>query len=133
MPLQSSAGFGDAAYAYVDVGDAVPGGVIYNSGLGKVEDSLESFYCFGGGRSVDSICGDGGNRRVVLGYAVQLLLDLSYFLTGGAYVQVIAWERRGHTGNALGCVDIHIAPVIIVDDINCRIAFFSEVFGAPLA
>lgn len=62
--------FGYSGYSYVDVLDAVPGGVVYDSGYGEAEDSLEGAHGVLGGFAVDAVYGNFGNGGVSVGYGV---------------------------------------------------------------
>ena len=62
--------FRDAADAYIDFRDFVPCRVVYDAGLGQVEDALESTDSIGGVGAVDAVCGDAGDGGVILGDTV---------------------------------------------------------------
>ncbi len=78
------------ADAHIDFRNLVPGGIVHNTGLGQVKDSLKGTHGIGRVGTINTIGGDSWNRRVVLGDTVYLLLDLHHLITGGSYIQVIA-------------------------------------------
>lgn len=61
------------------------------------------------------------------------MLDLQYLVAGSADGQIVTRPGGWHTGNGYGGVDIHIAAIIVVDNVDGRVAAFSQVFGTPLA
>ena len=65
-----SARLGESADSHEDFRDLIPGGIVHDSGLGKIEDSLEHSHGFGGSGAVDAVGGDPGDGGVVLGNAV---------------------------------------------------------------
>ena len=75
----------DPGDAYVNFRDFVPGGIIRYAGLGQVKNTLEDADCIGGPGAIDAVCGYGGNGGVVPGDAVQLSLELTHLVAGGAY------------------------------------------------
>lgn len=58
---------------------------------------------------------------------------MQYFVAGSTDVQIVTRPGGRYTGNCHGGVDIHIAAVIVVDNIDGRVAAVSKVFGTPLA
>ncbi len=62
--------FGNTADRYIDFGNLIPGRIVYNAGLGQIEDTLEGTDGIGSGRAVDAIGSNPGNSRVVLGNPV---------------------------------------------------------------
>lgn len=123
----------DPAYAHVDFGDFIPGRIIHDTGLRKVEYALEHAHGIGGTGTEDAVCRDFGDSRIILCDPVELLLDLLHLFAGGADTEIIAGPGGRHTGYGHSRVDIHIAAVVIADDLDRRIAFVPEVFGSPLA
>ena len=64
------AGFGNAAYAHIDVRDAVPCGIIHYTIWRKIKDALKGSYGISGSRSENAIGSNCGDCRIVLGNAV---------------------------------------------------------------
>lgn len=63
-------GFSDTADTYIDFGNFIPGRIVYDTGLGKVENTLEGTDGIGSGRAIDAVGGDFGDSRVILGNPV---------------------------------------------------------------
>ena len=62
--------FGNLGDADVDILDAVPGGVVSDSGGGEAEDALEGSDGVLGGFSVDAVDSYAGNGGIAGGYGV---------------------------------------------------------------
>ena len=125
--------FGDLGDADVDVLDAVPGGVVGDSGGGEAEDALEGADGVLGGFAVDAVdgyCGDGG---VAGGYGVQLFLELADFEAAGADGEVVAGPGGGDAFDGFGGVDVEVAAVVVSQDLDGGVALVGEGFAAPLA
>ncbi len=58
---------------------------------------------------------------------------MQYLIPGGADIQVITGPGGGDAGDGYRSVDIHVATVVVVDDLNGGVAFVAEILGAPLA
>ena len=127
------AGLGDAADADEDLGNFIPGGIVDDTRLPKVKDTLKGADGIGGGRAVDPVCCDLWNGGIVLGDPVKLLLDLQNLLPGCADAEIVARPGRGNAGDGYGRVDIHIASIVIADDLDRRVAFVAEILRSPLA
>lgn len=85
-----SSRLGNPAHAHINFRNLIPCGVIHNAGLRQVEDPLERAHRIGGVIAVDAVRRDTRDRRIVLGDAVELLLDLQYFIAGGADIKVVS-------------------------------------------
>ena len=65
-----SARFGKSADPHENLRDLIPGGIVHDSGLGKIEDPLEHPHGFSSAGAVDAVSGDSGDGGIVLGNAV---------------------------------------------------------------
>ena len=81
---------GNPAHAHINFGNLIPCRVIHDAGLRKVEDPLERAHGVCRIIAVDAVCSDAGDGGIVLGDAIELLLDLQYFITGSADIKVVA-------------------------------------------
>ena len=59
---------------YIDIGYFVPCGIVGNAGLGQIEDALEGTNRFRSGGTVESVCRNGWNCRIVTCNTIQLVL-----------------------------------------------------------
>ena len=130
--LTVSGQFGDPGYPYIDFRYFVPGPVIYRAGLGKPEHRLEYPDGFRSRRAVHSIHLDTRYGRVCPGDDIDLFLELPDLIAAGAVFQHIAGPGGGNAGDLLRGIDIHVIPIIIPQDLNCRVALFSQGHGPPL-
>lgn len=60
----------DPAHTHIDLRNLIPGRIIHDPGLGKIEDTLENPDCLGGAGAVDAVRRDPGDGWVVLGDTV---------------------------------------------------------------
>ena len=88
MPLRIQ--FCDARDGNVDILDAVPGAPSDNAVLCQIENTLEYLYRVFRCRTVDTVCGNFRNQRIIVGDSVELLLDLAHGVAGGADAQGVA-------------------------------------------
>lgn len=130
---EASSRLSDSAYAHIDFRDLIPGWIIHDTGLGKVEHALEYAHGVGGAGAVDAVRGDPGDGGIILCDPVELLLDLQDFATGCSDAQVIAGPGGGHTGYGHSGVDVHVAAIIVTYDLNGGVAFIAQILGTPLA
>ncbi len=121
------------AHAHIDFRNLIPGRVVDDSGLGEIKDALEYPDSLGGARTIDAVRGDAGNGGIILGDAVQLLLDLQHLIPGGSDAQVITGPRGGDAGDGDSGVDIHVAAIVVADDLDRGVTLVAQIFGAPLA
>lgn len=129
----SGSRFRDTAYSHINIGNTVPGRKIHDSIGRQIENPLECAHRICRSRTENPVGCDGGNCWIIPGNAVKLLLHLSDLFSAGANGQVVAGPGGGHPCYALSRVDIHIAAIIVSDNINGGIPFFSQILGAPLA
>lgn len=80
--------FGNAADADIDIADLEPGRIIDNAGDRQAEDSLKIGDGPTGIFAVDAIGGERRQRRIGLGYPIQLLLHLANLGACGADSQI---------------------------------------------
>ncbi len=66
----ASVRLGDSGNTYIDIGHFVPGGVIRDTCLGKIENALKGTDCLFGAGTVDTVCRDGRDGRVIAGDTV---------------------------------------------------------------
>ncbi len=64
---------------------------------------------------------------------VQLLLHLAHFIPPGANVQVFPGPGSRDAGNFLRLIDIHVASIIVAQNLNRAVILVSQVLRAPLA
>ena len=125
--------FRDAAHAHEDLGEFIPGGIIDDACLRQIEDALEDSDGFRSAGTVDTVRRDRWDCGIVLGDAVELHLCLADFVAGCAEREIVARPGTRHAGDRHGCIDIHITAIVIVDDLDGRVALVRQIFGAPLA
>lgn len=131
--MSSSSRLCDPAHAHIDLRDLIPGRIVHNTGLRQIEYTLEHAHGVRRTGSVDAVRRDSGDGWIVLRDPVELMLDLQYFAAGGADAQVIAGPGGRHTGYGHGCVDIHVAAIVIAYDLDGSVAFVTQILGTPLA
>ena len=122
-----SAGLGDSRHADIDFRDLVPCGIVGHAGLGQVEDPLENADGFRRCRTVNAVGCESRYCRVVACNSVQLVLELSDLVAGGADSEIVAGPGGGHTGDEVGRVDIHIISEIIANDFDGGIALVTQI------
>ena len=82
---------------------------------------------------VDAVRGDVGKGGIILTDAVQLFLQLVDLLACGTDGEVVAGPGGRDSADGLRRIDIHVVPVIVMDDINGAVALVAQILGAPLA
>ena len=122
----------DPGDAHIDFGNLVPGGIVCDPGLWKAEDALEFPHRLCRGRAVDAVCTQLREGRIGPGDDVQLLLQLAHLGSRGALLQIVARPGGGDAGDGLGCVDVHVVPVVVAEDLDGRIALVPQGLGSPL-
>lgn len=127
-----SPGLGNPGYAYIDIRNFVPGGIVGDAGLGQVKDALENPDCIGGGGTVNAIGCDGGNGRIISCNTVQLILQLANLVAGGTDAERISGVGGRNPRNEVGRVDIHIIAKVIPYNLDGRVSLISQIFGSPL-
>lgn len=63
----SSVRFGYLTDTHINLGDFIPGGIIYNAGLRQIEDALEGSHGIGSALAVDPISGNRRDCRIIAG------------------------------------------------------------------
>lgn len=116
--------FCDTGNSNVDVGNPVPGGKVNDTRYRKFKNGLELADGFCRIRPEDTVSGNSGNCRINACNGIKLLLNLLDLISACPNGQIIAWERGWNSGNLFSCVDVHIASVIIPENLDGRIALF---------
>lgn len=60
----------DPADPHIDFRDLIPGRIVHDTGLGKIKNTLEGAHRIGGSGTVDPVCGNTRDGRIILGDAV---------------------------------------------------------------
>lgn len=68
--IRNSPRFCNPAHAHINLRNLIPGRIVHNSRLGQIKDSLEGTHGICGVLPVDTVRGNPGDGRVVLGDAV---------------------------------------------------------------
>lgn len=121
------------AHAHIDFRNLIPGRVVHDPVRRQIKDALEDPDRLGGAGTVDAVGGDPRDGGIILGDAVQLLLDLQHLIPGGSDAQVITGPRGGDAGDGDSGVDIHVAAIVVADDLDRGVTLVAQIFGAPLA